>query len=148
MFSRSGWSVVRRASFAKGGTSKKRPSPHLHKVPTRRNELSPRTLQTALVHTDVYYLITCIKRRRTRGCLFKVLKYEMKAKLLAPFTLLTAAFGVCLAKQYTRSFCVSQNGAQKRYKPAAPHLSHLCGPLQWDYRLSSSLLFISTPNPQ
>jgi hypothetical protein len=31
-FSRSGWSVVR---SAKGGTLKKRPSPHLHKVPTR-----------------------------------------------------------------------------------------------------------------
>jgi hypothetical protein len=31
-FSRSGWSVVRSASLAKGGTSIKRPSPHLHKV--------------------------------------------------------------------------------------------------------------------
>jgi hypothetical protein len=38
-FSRSGWSVVRSASLAKGGTSKKRPSPHLHKVPTQSNEL-------------------------------------------------------------------------------------------------------------
>jgi hypothetical protein len=27
-FSRSGWSVVRSTSLAKGGTSKKRPSPH------------------------------------------------------------------------------------------------------------------------
>jgi hypothetical protein len=27
---RSGWSVVRSASLANGGTSKKRPSPHLH----------------------------------------------------------------------------------------------------------------------
>jgi hypothetical protein len=36
--SRSGWSVVRNASLAKGGTSKKRPLPHLHKVPTRNNE--------------------------------------------------------------------------------------------------------------
>jgi hypothetical protein len=49
-FSRSGWSVVRNASRAKGGTSKKRPSPHLHKVPTRSSKVSPRTLQTALVH--------------------------------------------------------------------------------------------------
>jgi hypothetical protein len=48
-FSRSGWSVVRNASLAKGGTSKKRPSPHLHKVLTRSNKVSPRTLQTALV---------------------------------------------------------------------------------------------------
>jgi hypothetical protein len=43
-FSRSGWSVVRSASFAKGGTSKKRPSPHLNKVPTRSNKMNPRTL--------------------------------------------------------------------------------------------------------
>jgi hypothetical protein len=49
-FSRSGWSVVSSASLAKGGTSKKRPSPHLHKVPTRSNVVSPWTLQTALVY--------------------------------------------------------------------------------------------------
>jgi hypothetical protein len=48
-FSRSGWSVVRSASLAKGGTSKKRPSPHLHKVPIRSNKVSPRTFQAALV---------------------------------------------------------------------------------------------------
>jgi hypothetical protein len=48
-FSRSGWSVVRSASLAKGGTSEKRPSPHLHKVPTRSYKMSPRTSQTALV---------------------------------------------------------------------------------------------------
>jgi hypothetical protein len=39
LFSRSGWSVVRSASLVKGGTLKKRPSPHLHKVPTRRKRL-------------------------------------------------------------------------------------------------------------
>jgi hypothetical protein len=48
-FSRSGWSVVRSASLAKGGTSKMRPSPHLHKVTTRSNKVSPRTFQTGLV---------------------------------------------------------------------------------------------------
>jgi hypothetical protein len=48
-FSRSGWSVVRNASLAKASTSKKRPSPHLHKVPTRSNKVSPRTFKTALV---------------------------------------------------------------------------------------------------
>jgi hypothetical protein len=48
-FPRSGWSVVRSASLAKGGTSKTRPSPHFHKVPTRSNKVSLRTLQTALV---------------------------------------------------------------------------------------------------
>jgi hypothetical protein len=51
LFSRSGWSVVRSASLAKGGTSKKRPSPHLHKVPTRSNKVSQRTFQTALVYS-------------------------------------------------------------------------------------------------
>jgi hypothetical protein len=33
-----------------GGTSKKRPSSHLHKVPTRSNKVSPRTFQTSLVY--------------------------------------------------------------------------------------------------
>jgi hypothetical protein len=56
-FSRSGWSVVRSAPLAKEGTSKKRPSPHLHKVPTRSNKVSPRTLQTALVFIR-YRLVT------------------------------------------------------------------------------------------
>jgi hypothetical protein len=50
-FYRSGWSVVRSASLAKGATSKKRPSPHLHKVPTRSNKASLRTLQTAPKHS-------------------------------------------------------------------------------------------------
>jgi hypothetical protein len=45
---RSGWIVVRSASLAKGGTSK-RPSPHLHKVPTRSTKTSPRTFQTPLI---------------------------------------------------------------------------------------------------
>jgi hypothetical protein len=50
-FSRSGWSVVRSASLAKGGTSKRRPSPHLHKVPTwSSNKVNPRTFQKALVY--------------------------------------------------------------------------------------------------
>jgi hypothetical protein len=38
-FSRSRWSVVRNASLFKVGTSKKRPSPHLHKVRTRSNKV-------------------------------------------------------------------------------------------------------------
>jgi hypothetical protein len=48
-FWRSGWSVVRSASLSKGDTSKKRPSPHLFKVPTRSNKVTPRTLLRALV---------------------------------------------------------------------------------------------------
>jgi hypothetical protein len=57
-FSRSGWSVVKSASLAKWGTSKKRPSPHLHKVSTRSNKMSPWTFQTALVNAytlSVFY---------------------------------------------------------------------------------------------
>jgi hypothetical protein len=49
-FSRSGWSVVRSASLAKGGTSKKRSSSHLHKAPNQSNKVSPRTFQTAVVY--------------------------------------------------------------------------------------------------
>jgi hypothetical protein len=52
-FSRSGWSVVRSATLAKRGTSKKRPSPHLHEVPTWSNKVSPQTLQTDLVFTNL-----------------------------------------------------------------------------------------------
>jgi hypothetical protein len=48
-FSGDGWSVVRSASLATGDTSKKRPSPHLHKTPTRSNKVSPWTLQTVLI---------------------------------------------------------------------------------------------------
>jgi hypothetical protein len=56
-FSRSGWSLVRSASLAKGSTSEKRPSPHLHKVPIRSNKVSPRTLQTPLMCLCVYNLL-------------------------------------------------------------------------------------------
>jgi hypothetical protein len=49
-FLRRGWNVVRSASLAKGGTSKKRLLPHLHKVPTQSNKVSPWTLPVALVY--------------------------------------------------------------------------------------------------
>jgi hypothetical protein len=55
--SRSGWSVVGSASFAKGCTSIKRPSPHLHKVSTRSNKVSPRTFQTYLVFWTNFNII-------------------------------------------------------------------------------------------
>jgi hypothetical protein len=51
-FSRSGWRVVRSASLAKGGTSKKRPSPHHPKIPTRSNKVSPRTSQKRPSYID------------------------------------------------------------------------------------------------
>jgi hypothetical protein len=40
------------ACQGEGGTSKTRPSPHLPKVATRSNKVSPRTLQTAVVHSS------------------------------------------------------------------------------------------------
>jgi hypothetical protein len=47
-----GGALLRSASLVKGGTSKKRLSPHLHKVPTWSNKVSPRTFQTTLyAHT-------------------------------------------------------------------------------------------------
>jgi len=46
---RSGWSVARSTLLDKGGTLKKRPSPHLHKVLTQSNKVSPWTLQMALI---------------------------------------------------------------------------------------------------
>jgi hypothetical protein len=52
-FSRSGWNVVRSASLVKGGTSKKRPSPHLHNVLTQSNKASPWTLQTAFMYLKI-----------------------------------------------------------------------------------------------
>jgi hypothetical protein len=48
-FSGRGRSVVGSASLAKGCTSKKIPSPHLHKFPTQSNKASPRTFQTVLI---------------------------------------------------------------------------------------------------
>jgi hypothetical protein len=56
-FWRSGWSVVRNASLAKGCVSKKRPLSHIHQVPTQSNKVSPRTFQMALslyTHTHIY----------------------------------------------------------------------------------------------
>jgi hypothetical protein len=63
IFSRSEWSVVRSASLAKGGTSKKRPSLHLHEVPTPSNNVCPRTLQTALVQGDFLGYVTSFPRQ-------------------------------------------------------------------------------------
>jgi hypothetical protein len=54
-FSRIGWSVVR---SAKVGTSKKIPLPHLHKVPTRSNTVSPQTFQTTLIFVIEQQLFT------------------------------------------------------------------------------------------
>jgi hypothetical protein len=62
MFSRSRWSIVRSASLAEGGTSKKRVSPLLHEVLSQSNKVRPWTLQTALIvtfHSSRNYTETC-----------------------------------------------------------------------------------------
>jgi hypothetical protein len=51
MFLKSGWSVIRSASLAKGGTSKKRPLLHFHKLLTQSNKVSSLTFQMALVNS-------------------------------------------------------------------------------------------------
>jgi predicted DNA-binding protein (MmcQ/YjbR family) len=47
------WSIVRSALLAKGGTSKKRPSPHLHKVLNWNNKASSKTFQTTLIYSVI-----------------------------------------------------------------------------------------------
>jgi hypothetical protein len=49
IFLRSRWSSIRSALLAKGGTLKTRPSPHLYKILTWSNKVSPQTFKTALV---------------------------------------------------------------------------------------------------
>jgi hypothetical protein len=59
-FLKSGWSVVRSISLVSGGTSKKRSSLQLHKVPTWSNKVSPWTLQMALIHrNETTKILTC-----------------------------------------------------------------------------------------
>jgi hypothetical protein len=61
--------AVRSTSLAKGGTSKKRPSPHLHKVPTRSNKVSPRTLRTVLVNGEAFKLCSLLQPSATSSLL-------------------------------------------------------------------------------
>jgi hypothetical protein len=96
-FSTSGWSVVRSASLAKGGTSKKRPSPHLHKVPTRSNNVSLRTFQTALVLPNVRgecdYEWHIEKSVIARGSAQNILSKSMKIKILGTKVLPVGLYG-------------------------------------------------------
>jgi len=66
-FSRSRWSVIGSISLAKRGTSKKRPSPYLHKVPTRSNKVSPRIFQTALVQLSLTLVYSVGSAYSTHG---------------------------------------------------------------------------------
>jgi hypothetical protein len=65
-FSRSGWNVVRSVLLSKKRTSEKRPSPHLHKFPTRINKVSPQTFQTALVYIITKTFKKALWEDRTR----------------------------------------------------------------------------------
>jgi hypothetical protein len=63
-FSRSGWSVVRSASLAKGGTSKKRQSRHLHEVfkrPSLLRHPKKDSFKTILIQT-----LTTVRGMRSR----------------------------------------------------------------------------------
>jgi hypothetical protein len=68
-FPRSGWSVVRSVSLAKGGASKRRPSPHLHKVSTRINKVSSQTFQTVLVSMINAAESYTKRNRKLNGCM-------------------------------------------------------------------------------
>jgi hypothetical protein len=76
-FLRSGWSVVRSASLAKGGTLKKRPSLHLHKVPTCSNKVSPRTLPVTLVYQEVKTVFTVWKFLFIYKCVPETLNFYL-----------------------------------------------------------------------
>jgi hypothetical protein len=49
---------------AKGGTSEERPSPNLHEVPTRSNNVSPRTLQTVLLFAATIHILEAVSSIR------------------------------------------------------------------------------------
>jgi hypothetical protein len=74
-FPRSGWSVVRSASLAKGGTSKERPSPHLHKVPNRNRWKNNWRHQRFLLAVK-YYSPT---KRRRGNCVGEMADLEQSA---------------------------------------------------------------------
>jgi hypothetical protein len=83
MFSRSGWSVVRNASLAKGGTSKKGPLSHLYKVPTRSNKVSPRTFQMALApRTNITEITWRMHIRMTEAKAFRTFSIRLYGKVL------------------------------------------------------------------
>jgi hypothetical protein len=82
-FSRSGWSVVRSGSLAKGGTSKKRPSPHLNILPTRSNKASPRTFFARLKMNKVQVLWKCQTRGKSRIASTRIVLYQFLKRNLA-----------------------------------------------------------------
>jgi hypothetical protein len=64
-FSQSGCSIVRSASLAKGGTSKKRPSLQLHKVPNHTTTMLPPPLQLGVTVTASLCIIAAHCRQST-----------------------------------------------------------------------------------
>jgi hypothetical protein len=149
-FSRSGWRVVRSASLSKGGTSKRRPSSHLYKVPTRNNKVSPRILQAALVQNlkeaKVFRLITY--HVQWIGCTrdaFHILIYVLGMYLR------TIVGGVVMHFEYQfpaySIFCTLRQPLTCLYvtRPPGEELtSALCCLFHWQFCASSAVQFLYT----
>jgi hypothetical protein len=62
---------------------RKRPLPHVHKVSTRSNKVSPRTFQTALIFT--YGYVGSPSHRRVAQFMFHNFIYSFRARNRLPF---------------------------------------------------------------
>jgi hypothetical protein len=82
------YSVVKSASLAKGGISKKTPSPHLHESPSRRIKASPRTFQTALVYFSSKLIIPNRFSFEVTQSLLRSINQDIGNMLLTNFSVL------------------------------------------------------------
>jgi hypothetical protein len=76
-----------------GGTSKKRPSPHLSKVPTQNNEISPLTFQNALVCSRQRKCLHSVEKETYLRII--VLGTGLATQTIEPFN---PTFDMCLPK--------------------------------------------------
>jgi hypothetical protein len=120
MFWRSGWSVVRSASLAKGGTSKKRPSSHLHRVPSRSNKVIPRILQAALVF---YFMPLCFNNFTFISCFSLFARYvftgvKIQVEVFWVVTPCSVAVGY---KRFGGSYCLFRNVGNTTWRHNPEH---------------------------
>jgi hypothetical protein len=91
--------VLRSASLAKGGTSKKRPSPHLHKDPTLGNELFKRpSYLLYCVRMMMMMMMMMKKKKKTIEIKYRHCQNEDSVKMYESFQ-----YEFCLCK------CLSKN---------------------------------------